>query len=544
MTTTSVLSAAAKSRGEVFTRRWVVELMLDLVEYTPTRNLADLTVVEPAVGSGAFWRVLLERLTTSLPAARPWESLDNALRGYDIEQASVDHCRALTVTHLMASGCPLGTAHTLAERWLRCEDFLLATRDLQADLVVGNPPYIRIEELAPQLLSQYRRVAPTMGGRADIFVGFYEHGLDLLKVGGRLAFICADRWMRNAYGRALRAKVVDGFSVDDVIVMHDADAFESAVSAYPAITVISKKPQGAATIAKVSERFGAGQASTYLRWRYRDETRLVTEEVDAAVLPSWHETSEVWPDATPAVIAWLEQLEATMPLLEDASTGTKLGIGIATGSDRIYIRSGDIDVEPDRLMPMVTPDAIRSGEFRFAGEHLVSPWTPNGLVDLRDYPRLARYYAGNAQQLRGRSVAKRSGPHWYRTIDRQNFSLLQREMLVFQDMKAQATPVRVPAGYVPHHNLYWIVSTAWDLDALGGLLLSKVVEKQVEAYCVKMRGGTLRFQAQVLRKVRIPRIDGLTQPTLDDLAAAFRTRDRERATSAALRAFQLDSVPQ
>ncbi len=383
-----------------------------------------------------------------------------------------------------------------------------------------------------------------MGGRADIFVGFYEHGLDLLKAGGKLAFICADRWMRNAYGRALRAKIVDSFSVDDVIVMHDADAFESTVSAYPAITVISKKPQGTATIAKASERFGADQASTYVQWRDRDETRLVTDEVNAVVLPSWHETSEAWPDASPAVIAWLEQLDETMPLLEDVSTGTRLGIGIATGSDRIYIRSGDIDVEPDRLMPMVTPDAIRSGEFRFTGEHLVSPWTPNGIVDLRDYPRLARYYAGNAQQLRGRSVAKRSGPHWYRTIDRQNFSLLQRDMLVFQDMKAQTTPVRVPAGFVPHHNLYWIVSNTWDLDALGGLLLSKLVEKQVEAYCVKMRGGTLRFQAQVLRKVRIPRIDSLTQSVMADLAEAFRTRDRERADLAALRAFNLDSVPQ
>ncbi|MFT4295050.1 MAG: hypothetical protein QM582_06515 [Micropruina sp.] len=328
--------------------------------------------------------------------------------------------------------------------------------------------------------------------------------------------------MRNAYGRALRAKVVAGFSVDDVIVMHDADAFESEVSAYPAITVISKRSQGTATIAKAGEGFRASQTSAYLRWRDSAEPRLTTADLEATVLPSWHETSDVWPDGSPAVIAWLERLEETMPLLEDASTGTRLGIGIATGADRIYIRSGPVDVEPDRLMPMVTPDAIRHGEFRFTGEHLISPWTADGLVQLSDYPKLARYYEREAHQLRSRSVAKRSGPHWYRTIDRQNFSLLQREMLVMQDMKAEATPVRVPAGYVPHHNLYWIVSNTWDLDALGGLLLSKVVEKQVEAYCVKMRGGTLRFQAQVLRKVRIPHIHDIDSSVLADLATAFR----------------------
>ena len=33
--------------------------------------------------------------------------------------------------------------------------------------------------------------------KADLFVGFFEKGLALLRPGGRLGFICADRWMRN-----------------------------------------------------------------------------------------------------------------------------------------------------------------------------------------------------------------------------------------------------------------------------------------------------------------------------------------------------------
>ncbi|MFT4295051.1 MAG: hypothetical protein QM582_06520 [Micropruina sp.] len=110
MTITSVLSPAAKRRGEVFTRRWVVELMLDLADYVSARDLTLLTVVEPAVGSGAFWRVLLERLTASLPVNPRWDELANALRGYDIERANINGCRALTVEHLVAAGCatPMG----------------------------------------------------------------------------------------------------------------------------------------------------------------------------------------------------------------------------------------------------------------------------------------------------------------------------------------------------------------------------------------------------------------------------------------------------
>lgn len=48
--------------GEVFTRRWVVETILDLVGYTSDRNLAELRLVEPSIGSGAFFVPIVERL--------------------------------------------------------------------------------------------------------------------------------------------------------------------------------------------------------------------------------------------------------------------------------------------------------------------------------------------------------------------------------------------------------------------------------------------------------------------------------------------------
>ena len=56
-------------------------------------------------------------------------------------------------------------------------------------------------------MDAYRRRCLTMRGRSDIYVGFIERGLDLLKPGGALGFICADRWMRNQYGADLRELV-------------------------------------------------------------------------------------------------------------------------------------------------------------------------------------------------------------------------------------------------------------------------------------------------------------------------------------------------
>ena len=55
----------AIEHGEVFTRRWVVETILDLAGYTSDRDLADMLIVEPACGAGAFLGPIAERLSAS-----------------------------------------------------------------------------------------------------------------------------------------------------------------------------------------------------------------------------------------------------------------------------------------------------------------------------------------------------------------------------------------------------------------------------------------------------------------------------------------------
>ena len=65
-----------------------------------------------------------------------------------------------------------------------------------------------------------------------------------------------------------------------------------------------------------------------------------------------------------------------------------------------------------------------------------------------------------------------------------------------------------------HHNLYFIQSGEWDLEVLGGLLMSKVGQFFIESYGVRMRGGYLRFQAQYLRRIRVPAPKDLVQDAI------------------------------
>lgn len=533
--------------GEVFTRRWVVEMILDLAGYTADRDLTQLRLVEPSCGQGAFLAVIAERVALSaLHHGRQTADLLVAVQAFDLLGPHVATSKATVATALTANGVDPADALKIAQAWVHEDDYLLMGFEPDSvDVIVGNPPYIRLEDVPAARSAAYRRTWQTMGGRADIFIGFFERGLRSLRPGGKLGFICADRWMRNQYGRDLRELISRRFSVDVVVSMHDVDAFEAEVSAYPAVTVISNKTQSATLVADTTARFGAAQARDLVTYARGDvDGPPQSDAYQVAALPRWFEGSTSWPQGSPERLAMLEYLTENFPPLEDRRTGTKVGIGVATGADKTFIVKDPPDVEPDRLLPMAMVRDLATGELKWSGNYLINPWQEEGLVSLSQYPRLAAYYLANQDALRRRHVASKNAVSWYRTIDRVDVTLTARSKLLIPDMRMSIHPVLDEGQTYPHHNLYHVTSQHWDLRVLGGLLLSRVVNAFIEAYAVKMRGGTLRFQAQYLRRIRVPELASISADDAKALAAAFDRRDVAAATAIALRLYGIDRLPE
>ena len=94
-----------------------------------------------------------------------------------------------------------------------------------------------------------------------------------------------------------------------------------------------------------------------------------------------------------------------------------------------------------------------------------------------------------------------------------------------------------PGHYYPHHNLYYITSTTWDLEVLGGLFSSRVAHFMLSSYAVKLRGGYLRCQAQYLRRIRLPVYGSLAPALRQEIAEAFHQRDQKQLDELALEAY-------
>lgn len=542
----SLPTSGFEKTGAIYTRRWVIDLILDLVGYTPDRDLQSLTIVEPASGDGAFLDAIVERVQDSCRRhGRELHTTTNSILAFELDK----HAVARSQSKLRRTLNPIGLSDTDATRlvtsWIKHSDYLLDTEaHVPADVVVGNPPYIRLEDMSPARAKAYRKRYQTMIGRADLYVAFFEAALRQLKSGGVCAFICSDRWMLNQYGAALRDFVTAGFSVETVIEMHSADVFESEVSAYPAIVVIRRREQGCAVVARADQR-----AATVSREQITDILRdaaikpgqvVGTSGFSAAGVSEWFRGTKPWPTFSPARLSLLKYLEAKFPPLEDSETKTRVGIGVASGADGIFLTKSTGLVERDRLLPLALAKDIRSGTLEWSGNYLVNPWSDEGLVNLDDYPGLKTYLESHETLLRRRHVAKANPDRWYRTIDRVEAGLLERDKIYIADIKDKLLPVLDRGRTYPHHNLYFIQSTGWDLEVLGGLLLSEMAQFFIECYGVRMRGGYLRFQAQYLRRIRVPRPEDIDTTSASRLRDAFRLYDRVQATQIANMLYGID----
>lgn len=528
--------------GEVFTRRWVVEMILDLAGFRPEDDLALRRVLEPSCGEGAFLGPIIDRLVASAEVhSRPASDLASAIVALDLSELNVERARKFASTRLVDFGFRHSDAERLAKGWIRHGDFLLDADIGEADFVIGNPPYIRLENVPAARTAAYRAACPTMRGRSDVYVGFIERGLRLLREDGVLGFIVADRWMHNQYGASLRRLVSSGYSVDAVIEMHDVDAFEDEVSAYPAVTIIRRGTQERAVLATTDRRFGPDAAESLEKWTNTGRARSITRAgFRAARMDGWFGGDELWPSGEPATLALLRDLERRFAPLHDPATGTRVGIGVATGIDSVYVTRDPELVEPDRLLPLVTSGDVSTGTVEWSGTYLVNPWEQGELVDIALFPRLSDYLHSNEAALRRRHIGSKRPHAWFRTIDRVSPELREMPKLVLPDIKAASHPVLEDGRYYPHHNLYFVTSAGWDLAVLGGLLLSEIANLFVGAYCVKMRGGCYRFQAQYLRQIRVPAPSSIRKRDAAALSKAFHARDVEAATHVAAKLYGVD----
>ena len=219
------------------------------------------------------------------------------------------------------------------------------------DVVIGNPPYVRHEllgDIKPHLEKSYR----AYHGMADLFVYFFERGLDVLKPGGRLGFIVANKWLRSGYAESLRGLLAKETSVETIVDFGHAPIFPDA-DTFPCIV----------TVAKAAAPDTVDTAAHEV-----NVTMFPREELEASAVPEYvmqhrHQVPQLrlgakaWSLEPPLADALFEKIRATHPSLL-TEVQHKPSCGIKTGLNETFL------VEDATHRRLVAEDGGAAGLFQ------------------------------------------------------------------------------------------------------------------------------------------------------------------------------------
>ncbi len=197
------------------------------------------------------------------------------------------------------------------------------------DVVVGNPPYIRIQnmtEYSPEEATFYQRPAsPYTTAQQDNFdkyALFFERALSLLNATGRLGFITPHKFMTIHGGHTLRRLLTDDNLVEGVVHFGVKQVFGRAANNYTCILILDRRGNTTVRI----EQVGSLEA-----WRY-GEPGAFTE------LPAASLDEEPWQFANDETRALFSRIRAAHTnRLGDVA---EIFVGVQTSADDIYIFQG------------------------------------------------------------------------------------------------------------------------------------------------------------------------------------------------------------
>jgi methylase of polypeptide subunit release factors len=507
--------ASDQEKGEVFTKPEVVRFMLFTSGIVSSVLESKTTILEPSCGQGEFIvavaKIIIDKIQKGI-APPDRKMLQELVKAFDISNVNIDIAKSNTKKILQGVFTSV-ESDKIVNSWYTNSDFLLTEFSSSFSHVIGNPPYIRIENIPTRLLDIYRSRFTTMKNRADLYIAFYEKSLSLLKPNGTLSFICTDRWTKNRYGSALRKYVAEGFQLDLFVDLYGQNAFQSDVLTYPAITQISKRKQNITQIVhnpKLDDVFTSSVRKSLLDSSNEFEGKISRKDIVKGDAP--------WLFGSPDELAMIEHIENNFPTIEN--TGCKIFIGAATGNNNVYIVDDSVKIEASRKIPLVTARDIRNGELTNSGKYIINTYDSEGVIALDNYPLLKSYLLANKDALKNRHTAKKTPNQWYKTIDRIYPDRAVVEKLLIPDIKSKLTICYDKGDYHPNNSLYYICSKKWDLRALQGVLISGLGQLFIQAYSTKVSGGNLRFQSQHLRRIRLPYWESVPQCQRLELANA------------------------
>ncbi len=358
--------AKRKSQGIYYTPTFVVKY---IVQQTLGRWLNEhgagaartVRVLDPACGSGSFLIEAFETLDQFLAretgqargeyqfqdAMRQRQILEENIYGVDKDEQAVEVARLnllLKALHVreklpmlkhiaegdsLISGSEEELEKYFSAKWKEIKplnwerEFARVMAEGGFDVIVGNPPYVRIQTLPKNEVAFFNDRYTAATGNYDIYVLFVERALQLLKAGGVFGMILPKKFMQTSYGEGLRKILADQKAVWKIVDFGDSQVFADATT-YTCLLFLQKQTNTSLVYVP---------AGDWLRKQEESPKELPSTLAEFSVMAESLTDSE-WNFAVGGSGALFEKLKAMPFKLGDAAD---IFVGLQTSADTVFL---------------------------------------------------------------------------------------------------------------------------------------------------------------------------------------------------------------
>lgn len=420
-----------KQNGQYMTPRNIVQLLLNEIGYFGPEILKK-TIIEPSFGDGSFLteiftRIINEGKKQNLTNSQISAILSENVYGIEIDNELFDK----TIKSLNEIAIKNGLQVNFNN--LKNENTLLFYKNYleKFDYCVGNPPFVRIHNIEN---NKKIKEFEFSSGNTDLYVIFYEIGLNLINKNGKLGFITPNSFIKNASQKKFREYLINNRKINKLLNFRDLKVFEDA-DVYSVIMIIDNENKEKFTYKIMNSDFTFQFNEIY----YKNQNPFI------------------WNFGTKEEEMFLEKINNNKNLLSDEVNVLN---GISTLADSIFIQNVFVDedlkipfdnknsndyvyfknnqkvykIEKEILKPIVKASRF-SGKIK--NTYVICPYILKdrkyiGMSEeflKQHFPLCYQYFLTFKKELMGRSLDK--GGNWFWFGRSQGLNTIYQKKLVF-----------------------------------------------------------------------------------------------------------------
>ncbi|MCV3385954.1 Eco57I restriction-modification methylase domain-containing protein [Campylobacter lari] len=390
------------------------------------------------------------------------------------------------------------------------------------DLIIGNPPYIRqedIKELKPNLAKNYK----VYKGTSDIYTYFYELGFNVLKQNGVLSFITSNKYTRAGYGEALREFLLKNTTLLEYIDLNGIKVFESATVDTSILSFEKAKAKDS------SFKYLAPNTELLKENDFNIESILNFNKIAQNSLSK--ESFTFNDEGTNALKAKIEKHGTP---LKDWH-GLNINYGIKTGYNEAFIitteKRDEIlakckdEAEKERttklIRKMLRGRDIKRYSYEWAGLWVIGTF-PSLNIDIEQYPSLKSYlskFLPRIKQSGEKGCRKKTSNKWFETQDSiAYYQEFEKEKIVWNPVSGEYLFSYISDPMFFNNSLFMMTSDEVSLKYILAFMNSNCYKWLITLKTNLIQTGSYAYGAKdKIEKLPIPKINSKNEKLANEL---------------------------